>query len=114
MPTDEEFQALLKKVEQINSKLNNLSIEISKIIEKGEVGKPPIQKKKKSIADLIMDLKVEGFFDQPNPVSNIVDALASRGYHYEPNSLTWTLQNLVRKGILGRIIVNRKWAYVKR
>ncbi len=69
---------------------------------------------KKTILDLISELKVEGFFDQPRLTKDIIKKLAERGFHYPFESLTAPLQNSIRKGILGRVKVNKLWAYVKR
>lgn len=73
-----------------------------------------IVSKKKSILDLLIELKNEGFFKQPKYLKDIVDKLASRGYHYQSSSLTNPLQRAVRNRILGRIKKKGKWAYVER
>lgn len=69
---------------------------------------------KKTIIDLLMHLKNEGFFDGPESLRQIVDKLSEMGYHYAAASLTSPLQKAVRKGILGRIRKDDIWLYVKR
>lgn len=71
-------------------------------------------KGRKSIMDLIIELKNGGFFKKPKFANEIVDKLAAMGHHYAPQSLTEPLQRAVRKRILGRVRKNGKWAYVKR
>lgn len=70
--------------------------------------------KRKSISDQLIYLKSKGYFDQPHTTNEIVEELAREGYHYQPQSLTWSLQRAVQKGVLGRIRKERKWAYCKR
>lgn len=69
---------------------------------------------KVSITKLILELKDEGFFKQPQSSSAIRKKLASRGHHYAATSLTWPLQQLTRKHELGRVPEGRGWKYAQR
>ena len=69
---------------------------------------------RKSIPDLLLELKIEGIFKKPIFAGQIVDRLAEKGHHYAPTSLTWALQNAVKTGVLGRIKKDDQWAYVNR
>lgn len=70
--------------------------------------------KRKTILDHLTHLKSEGFFDQPKMTREIIEKLASEGYHYPHESLTGPLQKAVRQGLLGRIKKNKNWAYCRR
>ncbi len=67
-----------------------------------------------SISGLILDLKSKNFFKKPRFRDEIVKKLAQDGHNYNPSSLNWTLQDLVRKRKLGRVGEQRKWKYVER
>lgn len=71
-------------------------------------------KKSKSIYDLVLELKQEGFFDKPRSLNEIQDKLASKTYHYPASSLTDPIKRLVRAGELGRIKKEGAWHYAKR
>ena len=73
-----------------------------------------VVKKSTSIAGLIEQCKDEGFFDNPRSLKEIKMELAKNNYHYSVTSLTNPLQRLVRQRVLGRLLQNGKWAYVKR
>lgn len=106
--------------------VSTMNKEIQKILEhherriarlEGILKEKPVRKlvsRKKSILDLLIELKREGFFKQPRYLRDIVDKLASRGYHYQSSSLTEPLRRAVRNRVLGRIKKKRKWAYVER
>lgn len=105
-----------------------MSEEIKKILDNHEKRirdlekklKPSIRKPKKSVAErkTILDhleyLKSEGFFDQPKKSQEIVEKLGQEGFHYAPQSMTWSLQKAVQKKVLGRVKKEKKWAYCKR
>ena len=105
----------MSKFEKIFKTLDDHEKRISKLEETSK--EKPVRKivsKRKSIRDLLIELKNEGFFKQPKHLKEIVDKLASRGYHYQPSSLTEPLQRAVRNRVLGRIKKEGKWAYVER
>ena len=105
MPYEEEIRKILKNYERRIARLEG-------ILKEKSVKKTV--SRKKSILDLLIELKREGFFRQPRYLRDIVDKLASRGYHYQPSSLTEPLRRAVRNRILGRIKKKGKWAYVER
>ena len=69
---------------------------------------------KASITTLILELKDEGFFKQPQSSNAIRKKLAGGGHHYAATSLTWPLQQLTRKRELGRIPDGTGWKYAQR
>lgn len=104
-------------IEKLKQLLNDHEKRIS-VLEaaiKGSSGNPrKATSGKKTIIDLLIELKDVKFFNQPQPVNEIVKKLAAMSYHYSGDSLTSPLQRAVRKGILGRVKKNGKWAWVAR
>jgi hypothetical protein len=100
----EELRKILKDHEKRISKLESLQI-TSKPAEKQ---KP---KTRKTVADLLLELKNEGFFKQPKNLSSIVDRLAQKNYKVSFGDLTRPLARLVRSDILQREKIEGKWAY---
>jgi len=103
----------------MENEVRNALAELDKRITELEKRMPsqerPVRKTTKtSILDLLMQLKSDGFFDEPKSLKQIVDKLAENRYHYAQESLTAPLQRAVRKGLLGRIKKDDKWAYAKR
>jgi hypothetical protein len=107
MLVDKRIAEIVKEIKKQGKRIDNLE----QIIQ-GKKGKAHLQRK--SISGHLMNLKSEGFFNQPKFVKEIVERLAQEGYHYPPNSLTWPLQKAVRDKILGRVKKQGKWAYCKR
>lgn len=103
--------------DEIKKILDNHEKRISKLEKKLEAGikKPKkLTAERKTISDHLDYLKSEGFFDQPKKTREIVERLAQEGYHYPPESLTYSLQKAVQKKVLGRVKKEKKWAYCKR
>lgn len=98
-----------------SQKIKELEKRVARL-EKILIQSKPIKTKKKSasVASLLEEFKDEGFFDQPKTLKEIRDELAKNNYHYAVTSLTNPLQRLTRQKILGRLLENSKWAYVKR
>jgi len=105
---------LENEIKGIMSKLENHEKRIMKLEIPEKAGKKKSIKKKETISDRLSRLKSQGFFDQPKLTNEIVQKLATYGYHYPPQSLTWSLQKSVRVGELGRVKKESKWAYCKR
>jgi len=101
-----------EEVTRIISKLSAPKIDLQKKEERKS--RPSKQSSKASIADMLMELKEERFFDKPKSLSEIKHALAERGMIYPVTTLSPSVLRLVRNHSLGRIKVNSKWAYVKR
>ena len=107
MTLDYEIMEIKKTLEEHEERIKELEK-----LGKDEVKKVPI--KRESIPDHLNYLKSEKFFDQPKFTMEIMERLAQEGYHYPLQSLTHPLQQAVRKGTLGRIKKEKKWAYCKR
>lgn len=104
-------------IEDLKKILDNHEKRISKLEKKFEVSSQKLKKsvvERKTILDHLEYFKSEGFFDQPKKSQEIVEKLAQEGFHYPPQSLTWSLQKAVQKKVLGRIKKDKKWAYCKR
>jgi hypothetical protein len=67
-----------------------------------------------SLVDLILDLKMAGFFDHPKKVSEVHDSLVQQTHHYPMESVSTALIRRVKNGDLGRVKEGTVWAYVKR
>ena len=106
MGGDAEIKNILEDHERRISKLE-------KILEEKKM-KVTSKHNPNSVVGLIEQLKSEGFFNQPRTLKEIQSALAKENFHYAVTSLTNPLQRLVRQRILGRMLQNGKWAYVKR
>jgi hypothetical protein len=104
------------QIKRINKTIENLERRIAKLEghKKRSDQQSTAKKKKESISDHLRRLKTEGFFDKPKLSSEMVAQLATDGFHYPPESLTWALQKAVQLRELGRIKKEKKWAYCKR
>ena len=107
MMANEEIVEIKKKLAEHAKRIEDLENLV-------QAGSKRVAVKRKSISDHLTHLKSEGFFDQPQTTKEIVERLAQEGYHYLPQSLTWSLQRAIRQGVLGRIKKSGKWAYCKR
>jgi len=90
--------------------------DLQKFCGLSSIGQPSQVRKvaKISVANLLRELKSDGFFNRPKNWNEIGTALEEKGYTYPLNSLTKPLQLLVRKRELGRIKKDKIWHYVKR
>lgn len=114
MSIEERLEKLERFVEQIDKRLSEVENILSSLLKTPEKINKKLRKKKVTLIDLFITLKEDGFFDTPRKISDIVNELARRGYHYPASSLTWALIRSVRKGILGRLKKEGVWHYVKR
>lgn len=68
-----------------------------------------------SFADRITVLATEGFFSEPRSLSEILNALAERGWHYAAENVSTPLVRLVRQRQLRRLQLTdgkrRVWKY---
>jgi len=107
MSLENEIKKIKKRLEGYDSRIE----EIENLIKK----KPKkIISKKVTITEQFLELKSEGFFDEPKTRNEIVGRLAQNGYHYEPDSLNSPLQKATRGKILGRVKKGKTWAYCRR
>ena len=70
-------------------------------------------------ADKIINLFDEGFFKKNRTISDIVNELKFRDYHYKTTDLTLPLRRIVRKQILKKTkeladgTKSKQWTYIK-
>jgi hypothetical protein len=87
------------------------------ILEKSRNSTHKLQKhdtEKKSIMDLILEVKGEGFFDKPRFHGDILNKFEEMGHIYDSKSISSPLSRALKSRILGRKKINGKWGYVKR
>jgi hypothetical protein len=77
MTSDEEIGEIKKKLEDHERRIEDLENLVKS-------GRKRVLTKEKSILDHIIQLKSEGFFDQPKGLIEIVGKLAQVGYNYKP------------------------------
>jgi reverse gyrase len=70
-------------------------------------------KKRASAADLIVEMREEGFFDRPKTLGEIGSALEERGFLYPVTSLSGVVLGLLKKRELRRKKQDGKWVYGK-
>lgn len=104
----------MKDYREIQKILENHERRISQLEKLINKGSKRGVRQKRSIMDLIIELKEEGFYKQCKFLREIADELCSRGYNYKLSSLTAPLQRALRNGIIRRIKKDGKWAYVAR
>ena len=75
--------------------------------------------KKGSTTDKINELILEGFFDKPKSITNIVEKLKTKDYHFKSPGLTLPIRVMVRKGLLKKTkdledgSKSKIWVYIK-
>ena len=109
-----DYEKILKILEVQNKKIDELKKLLTQNATEIISSKKSKSKSPQSITGFITLMSKEGFFDTPKTLKEISEELARRGYHYRTTSLSQPIQTLLRKRSLGRIVVNGKWAYVKR
>jgi len=82
--------------------------EESKSFSKSNVKNP------RSVSEMILKLKQEGFFDARKTLSDVQKELESNGFIYPNTTLSGILLRLVKKQSLGRVKETDGWRYVKR
>ena len=70
-------------------------------------------KQRDSAADLIVELREQGFFDKPKALSDISTKLEEQGHLYAVTSLSGIVLGLVKKRHLRRKKLEGKWVYGK-
>jgi hypothetical protein len=71
------------------------------------------QRKRAAAADLVIELKEEGFFNKPRGLGEISKALEEKAYIYPLTTLSGVVLGLVKRKLLGRKKVEGKWVYGK-
>lgn len=82
--------------------------------KKVEVKERQRGEKKDTATDTILSLRESGFFNKAKNLLDVKRTLEEHGMIYPITTLSPILLNLVRKRLLGRIKVDKKWCYVKR
>lgn len=86
--------------------------QLKESISKKETQTKEIKKRRKA-ADIIMELKEEGFLDKPKSLAEIAEALEEKGRITPITSLSGIMIGLVQGKLLGRKKIDRKWVYGK-
>jgi hypothetical protein len=102
----DSLKKILQNHEARISKLENLAFKKPSEFQKS--------KEKTTIIDLFIELKKDGFFDQPRFRDDIAKKLEETGNIYSSDSLNAPLIKAVKSRILGRKKIDSKWGYVKR
>jgi hypothetical protein len=71
------------------------------------------EKKRDGAADLILNLREEGFFNKPKGLGEVSKALEEKGFLYPTTSLSGVVLGLVKKRELRRKKVDGRWVYGK-
>ncbi len=81
-----------------------------------ELGKTEVQKKGKqnyTATSLILQMREEGFFDEPKELIDVKRTLDAKGALFPVTTLSPILLGLVRKGYLKRTSEGKNWRYLK-
>jgi predicted transcriptional regulator YheO len=102
----------IAKIEEKISKLEKRIQRLEKLVGKKS---KLTNSRKKSIADVIMELKEEGFFTQRRSISEIAEKIKAKGRNVKLTSLPAYLLKLVQNNQLKRERLNegkkRVWVY---
>lgn len=112
-PPDQVEEAVKNAVAALRSALPELGVEVS---HGGSAMAKPERARRKpapTCSELIRGLIGEGWFDQPRTLSEVVQELAKRGYHYDSTAVSHSLLDLVRERALVREGVPRRYTYRK-
>jgi len=71
------------------------------------------QKKNRTISDLVIELKEEGFFEKPKNLTEIMNTLEEKGHICPITTLSGVMMGIVQKKLLRRKKVDGKWVYGK-
>ena len=70
-------------------------------------------KKRATAADMIIELKEDGYFSKPRKLSEISDALEEKGHLYPVTTLSGVALGLVKRRMLSRKKKEGAWVYGK-
>ncbi|MEW6213724.1 MAG: hypothetical protein AB1478_00755 [Nitrospirota bacterium] len=99
------------EIKEIISAVKQSEISSQKKIVTKERGKG---QKKDTATDMILSFRESGYFNKPKNLLDIKRALEEQGMIYPLTTLSPILLKLVRKRLIGRIKLDKKWCYVKR
>ncbi len=73
------------------------------------------KKNNRSVPDIIKLLWEENFFSEPRGLSEISEAIATKGFHFSSSTLSTSLIRLVKAAsFLNRLKKTRQWKYVQK
>ncbi len=75
--------------------------------------KQEMRKKRSTTSELITELKEERYFDKPRSLGEILNTLQEKGYVFKITSLSGTMLDFVKRRILARKKIDKKWKYGK-
>lgn len=67
----------------------------------------------------IINLANEGFFDKPETITDIIEELKSKDFHYKSTDLTLPLRKIVRNNVIKKTknlpdgTISKQWTYIK-
>ena len=109
-PPDKLEEAVRNAISALKTALPQLGSRLEKPMAKME---KPKRKPLPTCSGLLRGLIEEGWFDQPRTLSEVVQELAKRGYHYDSTAVSHSLLDLVRERALIREGAPRRYTYRK-
>ncbi len=109
-PPDKLEEAVRNAISALKTALPQLGSRLEKPMAKVE---KPKRKPLPTCSGLLRGLIEEGWFDQPRTLSEVVQELAKRGYHYDSTAVSHSLLDLVRERALIREGAPRRYTYRK-
>ena len=110
-PPDKIEEAVRNALSAVRSALPQLGAEVEKSISAVAKAEKPKRRLLPTCSGLIRGLMEEGWFDAPRTLSEVVQELAKRGYHYDSTAVSHSLLDLVRERALIREGVPRRYTY---
>ena len=107
-PPDKLEEAVRNAISALKTALPQLGSDLEKPVAKHE---KPRRKPLPTCSGLLRGLIEEGWFDQPRTLSEVVQELAKRGYHYDSTAVSHSLLDLVRERALIREGAPRRYTY---
>jgi len=75
--------------------------------------KQKMKKRRRTASDLVMELREEGYFDEPKTLAETANILREKGYIYPMTTLSGLMLDFVKGKLLGRAKIDKKWKYGK-
>ena len=79
----------------------------------GDKNRRETKKRRGTASELIIEMREEGYFDKPRSLGEVVNALQEKGYIFRMTSLSGTMVDLVKRKMLARKKIDKKWKYGK-
>lgn len=71
------------------------------------------RKRRGTASELIIEMREEGYFDEPRSLGEVLNAFQEKGYIFKMTSLSGTMIDLVKRKMLARKKIDKKWKYGK-